>query len=334
MSSKIYRAALVGCGSIAPNHLSAIKRLDNVTVTALCDIDPKKAEAMRDAFCAGARIYTDFDEMLKYEQLDCVHIATPHYLHAQMAIKALRANLNVFLEKPMCISSDEISALLSAEKESSGRICVSFQNRFNETVKHARRIIEEDGGAEGAYCTVIWQRDLAYYRDSGWRGRWATEGGGVLINQAIHSLDLLVEILGVPKYLYATTSNHHLKDEIEVEDSAEGLIVFESSKRANFYATTSFSAGNETNIYIKTKNHSIEIIDSEIYVDKIRRSLENAEDPQIGKDYYGKGHFVIISKFYEALETGAEIPVSLQSAQWALRILLAAYRSNDKKTEI
>lgn len=334
MKSKIFKVALVGCGTIAPNHLSALKKTDNVTVTALCDINPEKARAMRDMFCKEARIYTSFDEMLKREELDSVHIATPHYLHAAMAIEALKLNLNVFLEKPMCISADEISALLMAEEKSSGKICVSFQNRFNETVKLAKKIIEDDGGAEGAYCTVVWQRDLAYYRDSGWRGRWATEGGGVLINQAIHSLDLLVEILGRPKYLYATTSNHHLKEAIEVEDSAEGMIVFESGKQANFYATTSFCAGNETNLYIKTKNHAVEIIDSEIYVDKIRQTVRNTGNPQIGKDCYGKGHYVIISKFYEALKNGSEVPVSLESAQWALRILLAAYKSGDKKTEI
>ena len=334
MEQKTFKVALVGCGAIAPNHLAALAKLDFAKVTALCDIDAGKAEKMRDTYAKDAEIYSSFDEMLDRAKLDSVHITTPHYLHAPMAIKALLRGINVFLEKPMCISEDEIHAILAAEKKSTGKICVCFQNRFNATTELAKKIIEEDGGAQGAYFTVVWQRDSAYYLDSGWRGRWATEGGGVLINQAIHSLDLLTQILGKPKYLYATTANHHLKDDIEVEDSSEGMIVFESDKKANFYATTSFTAGNATNIYIKTENHEIEIIDSEIYVDKIRQTVETTSNPQIGKGCYGKGHYVIISKFYDALSKGLEAPVSLESAQWAVRILLAAYRSKDEKTDI
>ncbi len=334
MKRKTFKTALVGCGAIAPNHLAALATLDNVSVTALCDTKLERAEAMRDAYAQSARVYADFDEMLLSEELDSIHITTPHYLHAPMAIKALEKGLNVFLEKPMCISREEIDALLRAEKASDGKICVCFQNRFNETTNLAKKLVEEDGGAESAYFTVVWQRDSAYYLNSGWRGKWATEGGGVLINQAIHSLDMLTYLLGKPDHLYATTANHHLKDEIEVEDSSEGMIVFESGKRANFYATTSFSAGNETNIYIKTKNHAIEIIDSEIYVDKVRQTTQNTGNPQIGKDCYGKGHYTLIAKYYESLEKDEEVPVSLESAQWAVRILLAAYESHDQKTLI
>lgn len=334
MKRKTFKTALVGCGAIAPNHLTALSTLDNVSVTALCDSKVERAEAMRDAYAKNARVYENFDEMLNSEKLDAIHITTPHYLHAPMAIKALEKGLNVFLEKPMCISRNEIAELLLAEKASNGKICVCFQNRFNETTRLAKRLIEEDGGVEGAYVTVIWQRDSAYYLNSEWRGKWATEGGGVLINQAIHSLDMLTYLLGKPEYLYATTANHHLKDEIEVEDSSEGLIVFESGKKANFYATTAFAAGNETNIYIKTKKHSIEIIGSEIYVDKVRQTIENTGNPQIGKDCYGKGHYTLIAEYYESLEKGTEVPVSLESAQWAVRILLAAYESHDKKTLI
>lgn len=334
MSKKTFKVALVGCGTIAPNHLAALEQLPYVKVTALCDKRPENAEAMKTRFACDARIYNDFDTMLENEELDSVHIATPHFLHAPMAIKALEKGLNVFLEKPMCISREEIDALLDAEARSTGRIAVSFQNRFNDTTEVMKRIIEEDGGAESAYGTVIWERDEKYYLESDWRGSYATEGGGVLINQAIHTLDLLCQILGKPRYLFATTSNHHLKGKIEVEDSSEGMIEFESGVTGNFYATTSFRHTSETNVFIKTKNHSIEIIDSEIYVDKVRQTPESCGNPQIGKDCYGRGHYTLIRKFYEALISGEEMPVTLESAQWAVRILLAAYKSNDQRTEI
>ena len=331
---KHQKVALVGCGAIAPNHLTALNELPNVSVVALCDKRPENAQKMRDEYCQGARIYTDLDTMLENEDLDSLHITTPHFLHAPMAINALERGINVFLEKPMCISRDEIKALLAAEARSTGRICVCFQNRFNATTELAESIIESDGGAISAYGTVIWDRSEEYYLESDWRGSMATEGGGVLINQAIHTLDLLCHFLGRPKSLYATTANHHLKDKIEVEDSSEGMIEFESGAFANFYATTSFRGANETNLFIKTKNHSIQITNSDIFIDSEKQDPESCTYAQVGKDCYGKGHYTLIKKFYEALASGEELPVTLESAQWALRILLAAYESNDTQTEV
>ncbi len=334
MEEKIFRCALVGCGAIAPNHLEALAELDFAEVTALCDIDPERAEAMRARYAPSAKIYTDFKAMLDSEELDSVHIATPHYLHAAMAMAALERNLNVFLEKPMCTGKEEIQALLSAEKKSRGKIAVCFQNRFNATTKLARKIADDDGGALSAFAAVVWQRDENYYTKSPWRGTYKTEGGGVLINQAIHTLDLLCEFLGVPSELSATTANHHLKGVIEVEDSAEGLISFESGKSANFYATTSFAGGDKTYLCIKTKNHEIEISNSEIFVDKIKQSVDFVRNAQVGKTCYGKGHYILIREFYKALLDGADMPVSLESAMWALRILLAVYNSRGEKTKV
>ena len=334
MEKKIYKVALVGCGAIAQNHLAAIALLNHVKVVALCDKIRSKAEALCERFTLSAKIYENFDELLEKEELDAVHIATPHFLHAPMAIKALERGINVFLEKPMCISRAEIDALIDAERRSSGRVCVCFQNRFNETTLLAKKIMREDAGPLSAYGTVIWERDENYYTSTDWRGRLATEGGGVLINQAIHTLDMITFILGKPKYVWATTANHHLKDKIEVEDSSEGLIEFESGKRANFFATTSFKFMNKTTVYIKTKNHEIEILGNEIFIDKEKQTPESSGFTQIGKECYGTGHYTIVRKFYEALESGERMPVTLQEAQWAVRILLAAYKSNDEKTEV
>ena len=334
MSEKIYRVAVVGCGTIAPNHLSALGVLENVKVVALCDVKKERAEAMRENFAPTASVYESFDELLSAETLDAVHIATPHYLHAKMAIKALGMGLNVFLEKPMCISREEIDALLEAERKSTGRICVSFQNRFNETTLLAKQIIAEDGGPIGAYGTVIWWRDEDYYLKSGWRGSKTTEGGGVLINQAIHTLDLLTYVMGKPRYVTATIANHHLKGKIDVEDSSEGLIEFESGKTASFYATTSFMGQDKTSVFIKTENHAIDILGEDIYVDSERVTPEASVVPRVGKACYGKGHFTLIRKFYEALESGERMPVTLEDAQWVVRILLAAYESYDEKTSV
>ncbi|MBE6645764.1 MAG: Gfo/Idh/MocA family oxidoreductase [Ruminococcaceae bacterium] len=332
---KIYKVALVGCGTIAPNHLRALKSIPYVKIVALCDLNFEKAESRKNEYELDCNVYTDFDVMLDSEELDSLHVATPHYLHAPMTLKALKKGINVFLEKPMCISKDEIEELIKAESESNAKVCVCFQNRFNPSTVLAERIANEDGGVKSAFGSVFWFRDEKYYTNSGWRGEFATEGGGVMINQAIHTLDLLCYYLGKPDSVMATVTNHHLKDVIEVEDSAEGIIKFENGKKANFYMTTSFEGRDATILYLVTeKKRRIQIQYSAVYVDG-----EKIEDPSlisdfIGKECYGNGHMYLIANYYDALKCGKEMPVTLESAQYALRVLLASYRSNNQETKI
>lgn len=332
---KIYKVALVGCGAIAPNHLRAIKSLPYVEVVALCDINLEKAEKRKNEFELDCKLYSDFDEMLEKEQLDSIHIATPHYLHASMTVKALKKGINVFLEKPMCINENEIEELINAEAESDANVCVCFQNRFNPSTILAERIAKEDGGVKSAFGNVFWYRDEKYYTNSGWRGKYATEGGGVMINQAIHTLDLLCYYVGTPKSVIATTSNHHLKEVIEVEDSADGIITFENGKKANFYFTTSYDGRDATIVYLVTeKKRRIQIQYSAVYVDGEKIDDPSLDSGFVGKECYGNGHTYLIARYYDALKNGKEMPVTLESAQYALRILLASYKSNNNETLI
>jgi len=330
----IFNVALIGCGAISNNHLTPLTNDCRCKIVALCDIKPEKAKAKAESFSLDCKIYTDYKEMLENEQLDSIHICTPHYLHAEMAIAALEKNINVFLEKPMCISTEEIQKLLEAEKKSNAKICVCFQNRFNPATVTAKNIADEDGGVISAYGSIFWERGEKYYTESGWRGSWITEGGGVMINQAIHTIDLLCFFLGKPQKLWATKANHHLKGVIEVEDACEGLVEFENGKRANFYATTSFTGYNATTVFLLTKNHKIEISGQNMFVDGEKVDLDNTLSSYVGKECYGHGHTFIIESFYNAIENNSDVPVSLESAQYALRILLAAYKSNDNETII
>ena len=334
MSEIMYKVALVGCGVISKNHLAALKTVPNVKVVALCDIKPERAENRKSEFGLDCSIYTDFDKMLKEVDFNCLHVTTPHYLHASMTIKALKKDINVFLEKPMCTSRQEIKDMLEAEKNSKGKVCVCFQNRFNPSTLKAKEIVAEDGGAISAYGSVFWDRDVPYYVNSGWRGFYSTEGGGVMINQAIHTLDLVCQFLGTPKKIWATKANHHLKGVIEVEDSCEGMIEFDSGKYGNFYATTAFHGYSSTHLFVLTKNHRIEIRDSKLlYVDD--QLIDEATDKSfIGKAVYGNGHQYLINKFYKALNENSDMPVSMESAQYAVRLLLSAYESQDNETNI
>ena len=332
---KIFKVALVGCGSISPNHLRALKSIPYVEVVALCDVNTERAESKKNEYALNCNIYSDFDVMLKNEALDSVHIATPHYLHAQMTTKALKKGVNVFLEKPMCISCQEIEEIIKAEKESSARACVCFQNRFNPSTALAEKIANEDGGVIAAFGTVFWYRDDKYYTNSGWRGKYATEGGGVMINQAIHTLDLLCYYLGTPKSVIANVANQHLQGVIEVEDSAAGIIKFENGNKANFFTTTAFDGRDSTILYLVTKKkRRIQIQYSAVYVDGEKIDDPSFDSNFVGKECYGNGHTYLIASYYDALKNGKEMPVTLESAQYALRILLASYNSNNKEIEI
>ncbi len=327
---KTFRVAMVGCGAVSKNHLAPLSCMDNVNIAALCDIKRERAEERANEFGFDCRIYDDYEKMLESEELDAIHIATPHYLHAEMACLALIRGINVFLEKPMCISLEEIDKLFEIENKSSGRITVCFQNRFNPATVIARKIADDDGGVISAYGSVFWDRGEKYYTDSGWRGTYATEGGGVMINQAIHTVDLLCQFLGKPKSVCATTANHHLKGVIEVEDSCEGMIEFESGNTANFYATTAARGLDSTALLLLTKNHRIEIRDNHLYLDGEEIVEGRDHENYLTKSCYGNSHATLIQRFYEALENDTDMPVSLESAAGALRVLFAAYRSNDE----
>ena len=328
-----FKVALVGCGTISYVHLTSLLHTEGTKIVALCDIKRKRALEKAREYAPEAKIYTDFSEMLENEELDAVHICTPHYLHAKMTVEALKRGVNVFLEKPMCISTAEIDEMIAAEKESSAKACVCFQNRFNDSYLYAKDLMEKSGESFNAYATVFWYRDEDYYRGSDWRGKFATEGGGCMINQAIHTLDILTSLLGEPKFVTGTTSNHHLKNIIEVEDTAEALVEFESGAKASFYVTTAAATTDATCVVLASKGYKIVIRSSELTVNGEKIDFPK-EESFIGKDYYGTRHPKLIEEFYKKLDTGGDMPVTLESAASVIRLILATYNSHDKKIKI
>ena len=331
---KTLRVALIGCGAISDNHISAILSSENAELVAICDVIRERAEKKKQAYGIDVNLYTDYRAMLDSEELDVIHVATPHDLHTEMTLAALQRDINVFLEKPMCIREEDIDKLIEAEKKSKGRVCVCFQNRFNKITEAARRVAEDDGGVVAAYVTQFWHRDAEYYAQDAWRGTTAHEGGGVMINQAIHQMDLLCFFLGKPTKICACAANHSLKGVVEVEDSCEGFIEFEGGKRANFYATNSASVGDYTSVVLITKNHRIEMRHPYLFVDSLVNSDAKNIIPETGKACYGEGHDYVIDSFYKALLQGTRVPVSLDEAQHAVRIVLAAYRSKNELINI
>lgn len=328
MKNNKYCAGVVGCGTIAPTHLAALKDL-GIEVVALCDVKAERAEKLRATYAEHAHLFTDYTTMLQeMPEIDVIHICTPHYLHVPMAKEALAAGKHVFLEKPVGMSEADAASLGEALSAAKGKLCVCFQNRYNDTTAAIDRLVEKYGKPKGCRAFVNWSRDGAYYTESGWRGAYATEGGGVMINQAIHTLDLMLRYMGKPLSLSATTANHHLKGVIEVEDTCEIFLRFEDGGVGNFYATTSYTANASIILELSFPGHTVSFIGGKVYDDGEPVALAENTSKTVGKSYWGKAHKDLISLFYEALEKDEPSPVPLSDGALALSVLLAAYRSH------
>lgn len=252
--SKYWRAAITGCGCIAPIHVQSIARLTHVNLEAVADVLPQAASQMaafwlaqtegrgRQISCAPST-FTDLTACLNTIQPDVMHICTPHYLHAGQAAEAMRQGAHVLLEKPAGISLDDIKLLQQAATDSGRQIGLCFQNRYNKGSLQAWLFMRSGilGPVQAARAQLTWHRDQAYYNQADWRGRWATEGGGVMINQAIHTLDLLIWLAGRPVSVSGSYAKRQPDLSIEVEDTAECMMMLENGANASFYATNAFA---------------------------------------------------------------------------------------------
>src|SRR5262245_50782454 len=190
------RTALVGCGKVGHIHAAALAGLAEAEFVAACDTSRDRAEAFAAKY--GARPFTDVAEMLRAARPEAVVIGTPHPLHAGPAVLAAEAGAHVLVEKPLAASLADCDAMLAAARQSGVTLGVVSQRRFYEPVRRMKDAI--DAGklgtpALGVFLMYSW-REPAYYRSDPWRGRWDTEGGGVLVNQSPHQLDLLLWLMG------------------------------------------------------------------------------------------------------------------------------------------
>ena len=236
-------------------------------------------------------------------------------------------------------SMKEVAQRFEAEylKDAAGLNCEkpTVQPRATEHIPQILDIVKDliDSGKAGkvlgARAFVTWCRGAAYYTESGWRGSLKTEGGGVLINQSVHTQDLLCFLLGDPTTVDATMTNHHLKNVIEVEDTLEAYIDF-NGVHASFYATTSYCADVAPLIEIACENMTIRVEDPHVTVypkDAGPYQLSVETLPPIGKSYWGTGHTACISDFYQSLRDNRRFSLNLETMEPSIRLMLGTYES-------
>lgn len=233
----ILNTAVIGAGAIHRCHVNALRQIPNVALRALVDIDSVKGLTLAMAY--QCRFYQDYREMLLDDAIDVVHICTPHFEHKRMILAALAAGKHVFCEKPVGMNSSELGDIVQAVEQAPGLLGVCYQNRLNPTSLRIRQELSEGelGKMLGMKAVLTWSRSGAYYTESPWRGRLATEGGSLLINQAIHTLDLMQWFAGGVTRLKGVVESGELADVTEGEDSAMATLHFANGARGLFYAS-------------------------------------------------------------------------------------------------
>lgn len=325
------RVSVVGCGSVSRNHLRVLKGIKNIEISSVTDIKKDRADAAAKKY--GCKAYYDFEAMLKEDKPDCIHICTPHFLHVPMAVAALEKGIHVLCEKPCAISEEDLSQLRIAQDSSSATFGVCFQNRYIGSVKAVKSLLDKKiyGDILSARAFVHWSRGEDYYSDD-WHGKLSTEGGGVTVNQAIHTQDLLRYLIGSNMTcVTAHTFNDHLKGIIEVEDTVNAFLSYENGVTALFNATTAFPDNLPFMIDIICKKGTLRIEGEKAYVlrhGKIKQLRLKKPSDLIGKSYWGSGHAPLIKDFYKCIENRLPFPIDAYEGGKATEEISAIYKSS------
>lgn len=324
------KACIIGLGNIATVHATVLNELE-IEISDVCDEDESKAKDFVEKFCNGANVYTDYKECIANTTADVIHIATPHYLHKEMTVFALKEDKNVLCEKPLCISEKELEEILEAESKAHGKLGVCQQNRYNEAsiIMHERL---KDKKIKSASATLNWYRSDDYYLNSDWRGKKDKEGGSVMINQALHTLDLVQWFIGMPEYCVAETHNLMHKGIIDTEDTATCL--FWGENDFDFYASLNAKINQPPFINVVTiDGDDYKMFGNELYVNGNKINVDS-DIKTYGKSCYGGGHFALFKRFYDSVEKNVEFEISGSEAGKVIKLILAIYKSKGEKIKV
>lgn len=319
------RTAVIGLGTIGKVHIGVLEEM-RVEIAAVCDCDQNALKKY-----AQYKGYTDYIQMLDEVQPSVVHECTPHYLHTEMILAALERDIHVLCEKPMCIRKEDIPRIVAAQKKSQAQLGVCLQNRYLPQNVFIKEFLK-DKKILSATGNLVWRRGEKYYRSAAWRGKWATEGGGVLINQALHCLDLMQYFVGMPKAVAASVSNLTLQDVIEVEDTAT-LICYGEENGFAFAATNGGFGGTSITLEIHTEQDVLKTLPNGVVLNGEIRSFQPT-DKEYGKHCYGSGHVALIRDFYDCIQTGRKFAIDVQEGAKSVKIVLTAYESRGRRLEI
>ncbi|WP_379152665.1 Gfo/Idh/MocA family protein [Paenibacillus sp. sgz5001063] len=327
-------AAIIGCGAIAPLHAKAILSLDGARLIAVADSDPE--HAAQAALDYGCEAVTDYKQLIGRTDISIIHICTPHHLHASMAVEFLQAGHHVLTEKPMAMDVPSARRMQEAAAVSKGQLGIVFQNRYNEASIRIKEIIDSRilGQLLCMKGIVTWSRSEDYYTQSSWRGKWSTEGGGVLINQTIHTLDLLQWFGGEITSIKGSVTTDVLNEVIEVEDTAHACILFKDNIRGIFYGTNAYSVNSPVEMEVVFELGTLLLRRDCLYLWKDGQETllcEPTSTAAEGKSYWGNSHKRLIHDFYRHISEGRKFWIDGNEGIKALKVIAGIYQSSESR---
>ncbi|HEY3397909.1 MAG TPA: Gfo/Idh/MocA family oxidoreductase [Armatimonadota bacterium] len=336
-SGRTHGFAVIGCGVISDTHLEAIKLLPQARLVAVCDAVPERAQAKAAQF--GAEAYTDYEALLAREDIDVVDIVVPSGLHAELGIKAARAGKHVTCTKPIDITLERIDALIAACRENGVRLGATHQYRAYPVFKRAYQAIREGrlGRLLWGSATIPWFRSHAYY-GRGWQGTKALDGGGALMNQSIHYLDLLLWMMGKVSEVAGFADN--LAHNIEVEDIGTAALKFVSGAHGTILGTTLTHEGQSARLEIHGSQGNVIFLGEDLHLWQVEGE-ELFVDPQAGQHVGGaaepaqgmvglavQAHAELLGDLLAAIDQNRDPVLNGAEARRSVELITAVYESS------
>jgi predicted dehydrogenase len=327
------RAAVVGCGDISAVHLAALHELPDVELVGVCDVDAPRAADAGSAWEVPA--FADHVALFDERQPDVVHVCTPHDQHASVAIDAIERGIHVVLEKPVAHTLAEAEKVAAAARSNPAvKVAVCFQNRYNRASHEVHRLLASGslGAVRGAAATVAWHRTPDYYARGPWRGQRARSGGGVLMNQAIHTLDLLQWFLGPVSRVSSRIGTLALGDYVDVEDTASLVMDHENGSRSVLFATLANSVDAPVSIEVETEHARLMVRGDLVvsYADGRSEVVEERRATPTGRAYWGVSHELLVADFYSRLDDAEPFWIGPSEGLASLAVLDDVYRHAER----
>lgn len=337
---KKYGFGIVGCGVISKWHIAAVNSIENAYLVGVFDSYRPGAERVGEEY--GCTVFDTYEEMLESKDIDIICICTPSGTHAPLAIEAANQRKNIIVEKPMAISKQQTDALVYAVEENGVTLGVISQLRFKDDIQKVKKAIEEGvlGDLIMGDVYMKYYRSPQYYESSSWRGTWEMDGGGALMNQGIHGVDLLRYLMGDAKAVMSMCKT--LSRDIEVEDTANVIVEFENGALGVIQGSTSVEPGYPRIIQISGTKGTVEItgetitrwdIDGKEQISKkmVAEDFESYRNPQALE---ADSHILQIEDFISSLEKGRPPLIDVYEGKKTVDIILGAYESSVAERKI
>ena len=331
---KKYGFGIIGCGVISNWHASVIAEIENAELIGAYD----RSNIGLTSFCTkhACRAFATMEEMLACADIDIVCICTPSGTHASLVVAVANAGKNIVVEKPMAITREQLADIVEAVEKNQVQLTSVSQRRFSEGVQKAKEAI--DNGKLGRLLMgdayMKYYRSPEYYASAGWRGTWAMDGGGALMNQGIHGIDILQYLMGPVKSVNATCRT--LDRDIEVEDAAVAVVEYQNGAIGIIEGSTCVNPGYPCRIEISGTRGTITLEEDEIVrwdIDGqtlskpiVKSKNENFKDPTaFSFDNHGKQ----IKDFIKALENGTRPLIDVYEGKRTVDVILSIYESSE-----